>query len=1354
MSQTAGAQLTILRSTIVNTASNRKGRVNVALDSMASESFITRRTAAILCLKLAQAVEPVRCAGLNGQETIASQYCTFQLGSPPVITITALVVDRICGDLPYGPQQQITKGAMEVDVLMSAADAWSIVRGVHQRKIGRHCQTVVDTALGECVVNHGPGGQLEAAALVTAATLSKQLERFFSLETLGIAHKDDDELPAEQLEAEELLQRDARYVDGHWEMPLLFKSEARALPNNFHYAHQRYLEQERKLDRDPELRRLYNVEIQALLDKETARVLEEEEIPSELAYYLPHRPVLRFDKETSQVRPVFDASAERGRFPSLNGQILNTKVVNPPLTGILMRFRSKLVALTGDVSKMFHKIHLHPDHIKYQRFLWRPQTSEPLRHYCITKTAFGLADSPYKANRAVEMTIERFGKDYPLASHELKVNRYVDDFLGGTDSEKEAVALQRECVELLSKADMQMRKWVSSSKNVMNLIPEELRGETGKLLLTRGLLTEEEQDEAPRTSALGVEWNVELDIMEYTGFATIEVPTENVTKRVAASYSARFFDPLGIISPVIITSKLILQRTWAVPDMNWKDPLSPGDMKEWAKWAKQIPAIKDISYRRCFVKPKPIHLRRLVGFGDASDVAIGTAVYIVIEYEDGEITSDLLYAKAKVAPLSDSKKGKKLTLPRKELIGMKITADAVKHAMEEMQIAVEHVHCFTDSMTALMWVRKPPRAWKLWVANRVRDTTALVPVSHWNHVAGVSNPADKPSRGVPASELVNDQLWFHGPDWLVKPHSEWPKEELPPVNEKAVLEEMKGPKIEEILALPAVKKDNNTLIHLRKFSKMDTLLAVTAYVLRWRSKKTLAEGREEESLLLQEKEYALSQLIRIEQSHFFASEIEDLSNEEGLNSRSPLQRLTPFLDETGLLRVGGRLHGQQLSLGDQHPILLPKIKIKHIEDVYHTITGRLVWDAHIKNHHAGVDWLIAHLRDKYWLVHARVTVRAIVWRCPVCAFGRAKHVSQKMAPLPLARLETGACFQHCGVDFAGPLQVKGHKKPVKVYILLFTCMASRGLHLELTESLSTEAFFSAFRRFVALHGRPKTMYSDEGRSFVRAKKELIQLFKHLNYGQFTKRLQEEGIEWKLNTPKAPFRGGVWERLIRTVKETLKRVLGSRISKRHPPEMEDLRTILYEIQAILNDRPLVQPTSDLAAAPISPSILMYGRRLRNIPEGDRPPKESEADQGILRRWRERKAMLNLAWKYFFEQYVRKVLIPTPKKWTKEKAPLEVGDVVLMASEAPLREDWPRAIVVEIPEPKQTRDGLVRTVKLRIATGKTYLRPVQSVVKLELDKGKESEQEEEKSISSDGESQDDKSEAGDELPSLDE
>ena len=276
------------------------------------------------------------------------------------------------------------------------------------------------------------------------------------------------------------------------------------------------------------------------------------------------------------------------------------------------------------------------------------------------------------------------------------------------------------------------------------------------------------------------------------------------------------------------------------------------------------------------------------------------------------------------------------------------------------------------------------------------------------------------------------------------------------------------------------------------------------------------------------------------------------------------------------------------------------------------------------------------------------------------------------------------------------------------------------------------------------------MYSDEGRSFVRANKELIQLFKHLNYGQFTRRLQQEGIQWKFNTPKAPFRGGVWERLIRTVKETLKRVLGSRISKRNPPEMEDLRTILYEIQAILNDRPLVQPTSDLAAAPISPSILMYGRRLRSIPEGDRPPKESEADQGILRRWRERKAMLNLAWKYFFDQYVKKVLIPTPKKWTKEKAPLKVGDVVLMAGEAPLREDWPRAIIVEIPEPKQTRDGLVRTVKLRIATGKTYLRPVQSVVKLELDGG---ESEEEKSISTNGEeSQDDIRDADGGLPSL--
>jgi hypothetical protein len=171
----------------------------------------------------------------------------------------------------------------------------------------------------------------------------------------------------------------------------------------------------------------------------------------EFAFYLPHRPIVKPERETTKIRPVFDASTKNADGLSLNSEILATPVLHPPLTGILLRFRYHRIALTGDISKMFHRMRLPPEHKKYHRFLFREKETDPIRHFCFTKMAFGLADSPFKALRGVQMHVEKFKDDFPLAAAELGRNLYVDDLLSGTDTVEEALALQKDAVQLMAK---------------------------------------------------------------------------------------------------------------------------------------------------------------------------------------------------------------------------------------------------------------------------------------------------------------------------------------------------------------------------------------------------------------------------------------------------------------------------------------------------------------------------------------------------------------------------------------------------------------------------------------------------------------------------------------------------------------------------------------------------------------------------------------------------------------------------------------------------------------------------------------------------------------------------------------
>ena len=169
----------------------------------------------------------------------------------------------------------------------------------------------------------------------------------------------------------------------------------------------------------------------------------------------------------------------------------------------------------------------------------------------------------------------------------------------------------------------------------------------------------------------------------------------------------------------------------------------------------------------------------------------------------------------------------------------------------------------------------------------------------------------------------------------------------------------------------------------------------------------------------------------------------------------------------------------------------------------------------------------------------------------------------------------------------------------KAYICLFTCTSTRAIHLEIVTDLSTETFLLAFRRFVSRKLLPVVMISDNASTYLAAAEELKTLFDSIK-----ETLGRQGVTWHFIPKRAPWYGGFWERLIGLTKQTIRKTLGRAFIS-----LQQLQTIVVEVEAMLNDRPLTYVTSDLCdPQPLTPSHLLNGRRIQQIPHSPDDPEE--------------------------------------------------------------------------------------------------------------------------------------------------
>ena len=640
-------------------------------------------------------------------------------------------------------------------------------------------------------------------------------------------------------------------------------------------------------------------------------------------------------------------------------------------------------------------------------------------------------------------------------------------------------------------------------------------------------------------------------------------------------------------------------------------------------------------------------------------------------------------------------------MPKMELTAATLLIKMDKLITKELEgrIKIHSVTFWTDSMIVLRYIFNETRRFVTFVANRIAVIREGSKPSQWRHVRSEANPADLASRGIKASETEKLEVWKHGPDFLWKGSEEWPQQ--PADLHQELSDQDEGVKKEKITINACTEKEDFWDTLFERYSMWEKLRRVVAWVtraahilLQLRTKSvasTVSPAKSEEKiphLLLSDVEEAERRIVKNVQNQTFPEELSSPNL-----SKSPLAKLKPFVDD-GVLRVGGRLDRADLSYDAKHPMILPG---------RHRVTEMIILHYHFANGHVGPYQLLAETRQHFWIVNGVSSIRRVLQRCHECKRQNAMVGEQITAPLPAVRVSSDSHqliypLAAVGIDYFGPLYVhagpltrsmRKNPKLHKRYGCIFTCLRYRAVHIELASDLTTDSFINAVTRFVARRGPPRVIYSDNGSNFRGAETDVVQALKAWDQERIGRELLRRDIQWYFNPPAASHQGGVWERLIRSVRKILHAMIGE-----HLVNEETLVTFLVEVEKILNSRPITRVSSDPSdLEPLTPNHILL---LRHNPCS--APSEFEDSEKFQARWKHVHILANEFWARWVKEYLP--MLQERQKWLKQRRNFKVGDLVIMKDTNIPRGQWPKALVQEtFPD----SDGVVRQVLVRSATG---------------------------------------------------
>ena len=644
--------------------------------------------------------------------------------------------------------------------------------------------------------------------------------------------------------------------------------------------------------------------------------------------------------------------------------------------------------------------------------------------------------------------------------------------------------------------------------------------------------------------------------------------------------------------------------------------------------------------------------------------------------------------KSRVKPLRGG-----VSVPKLELTAATLAIQINELITKELQfrLNIDSLHFWTDSIIVLKYILNESRRFVTFVANRVAVIREGSEPSQWKYIKSEINPADHASRGIDPSEKDKLETWRNGPAFLWKNTDEWPTQ--PPEASAALLDNDEGVRKEKLTVNTAVARSNFWSSLFQRYSSWNKLVQTVAWIIRacekWRklcSDKNQAQTtcQLNQPLSVSDMRAARRKNVNVVQRESYPEEFEFANSPtKSVRRKGKLAALKPVVVE-GILRVGGRLSRSELPHDAKHPMIIPG---------KHRITELFIFHVHQTNGHVGVQQVLARTRQQFWIVNGVSSIRTVLNRCHKCKRQSARLGMQVTAPLPVVRVSSDSHrliypFAAVGLDYFGPFYVKHgpvtrttSKNPTlnKRYGCIFTCLRYRAVHIEVAHNLTTDSFINAVLRFVARRGPPRIVYSDNGSNFTGAEPDILRALEAWDQERIQKDLCKRDIEWKFNPPAASHQGGVWERLIRSIRRI---------------DDETLATFFAEVEKIMNDRPITSVSNDpndLEA--LTPNDVLLLRKNPCV-----APDDFASVDKYRTRWKHVQLLANRFWQRWIREYLP--TLQERQKWLDEQPNLRKGDLVLVADHNVPRGKWPKGLVEQTyPD----SDQVVRRVLVRTAAG---------------------------------------------------
>ena len=425
------------------------------------------------------------------------------------------------------------------------------------------------------------------------------------------------------------------------------------------------------------------------------------------------------------------------------------------------------------------------------------------------RVPFGIISSPFLLSATLDFHLKMHNS--PIAD-KIRRNSYVDNVITGTESTEQAGKFYLESKEIFAHASMNLRDWTSNDTSVQKEI------------------SACDRSNGEKVKVLGLSWIGKEDILSLNQISL--EPASDVSKRQVLKQIASVYDPLGLFCPVTLQGKLFLQKLWN-KKLSWDDKLSSKDKEKWNKIKedlKNLPRCRFPRYIGITQKNQDKTTYQLVGFCDASKHAYAGVVYL--HQRIGETCKvDLVFSKLQLAP------NKTVSIPRLELLAALIGTRAIQFVANQLPVQLTEKHLWIDSQCVLSWIGSERHSSRF-IENRVAEIRKHKDIT-FHYVPSKENPADLASRGLYINELLGNSLWWHGPEWMLKPDHVWTiwKQDISNQTKKnsEVLYEAKLDAVEITQGTSKLKTKAISPFEIdsRRFSSLNKLLRVTSWVGRF-----------------------------------------------------------------------------------------------------------------------------------------------------------------------------------------------------------------------------------------------------------------------------------------------------------------------------------------------------------------------------------------------------------------------------------------------------------------------------------------------------------------------------------------